>query len=32
MGMLAREQLRQLIKENDIKDVNGTYDILKDMF
>jgi putative transposase len=32
MGMLPREQLRQLIKENDIKDVNGIYDTLKDMF
>jgi hypothetical protein len=31
MGMLPREQLRQLIKENDIKDVNGIYDTLKDM-
>jgi len=29
MGMLPREQLRQLIKENDIKDVNGIYDTLK---
>ena len=32
MGLLPREQLRQLIKENDIKDVNGIYDTLKDMF
>jgi hypothetical protein len=32
MGMLPREQLRQLIMENDIKDVNGIYDTLKDMF
>ena len=32
MGMLPREQLRQLIKENDIRDVNGIYDTLKDMF
>jgi hypothetical protein len=27
MGLLPREQLRQLIKENDIKDVNGIYDM-----
>ncbi len=32
MGLLPREQLRQLIKENDIKDVNGIYNTLKDMF
>jgi len=32
MGLLPREQLRQLIKENDIKDVNGIYDTLKGMF
>src|SRR5690554_2540920 len=32
MGLLPREQLRQLIKENDIKDVNGIYDTMKDMF
>lgn len=32
MGMLPKEQLRQLIKENDIKDVNGIYDTLKNMF
>jgi hypothetical protein len=32
MGLLPREQFRQLIKENDIKDVNGIYDTLKDMF
>jgi transposase-like protein len=31
MGMLSREQLRQLIKENDIKNVNDTYDTFKDM-
>jgi hypothetical protein len=32
MGLLPKEQFRQLIKENDIKDVNGIYDTLKDMF
>ncbi|HOC08959.1 MAG TPA: hypothetical protein PKN88_05475 [Bacillota bacterium] len=32
MGLLPKEQLRQLIKENNIKDVNGIYDTLKDMF
>jgi len=32
MGILTKQQIRQLIKENNLKDVKDVQQVLKDMF